>query len=239
VTLCLTFGVMQSRIFPEMVTANNQLALVAQARLAESSLLAQIKAQSKAVAGGTMEAGYGFLRTLLDTVDRAESYFRSRHRIARTVPLRATFPVWMLGAVDADLIRQPPSTAQMADNFGMSENEVLGFFRDRNINVSWTLDTHLPGDQRRWPVRAAQRGRDDPRLPRHHGVVAGDRGQLPVPGRRPLDLGIVRDSTLVRTNDYQTFSETFESVARIGGEALWVTTPVATTGRYAGPVTYV
>jgi hypothetical protein len=239
VTLCLTFGVMQSRIFPEMVTANNQLALVAQARLAESSLLAQIKAQSKAVAGGTMEAGYGFLRTLLDTMDRAESYFRSRHRIARTVPLRATFPVWMLGAVDADLIRQPPSTAQMADNFGMSENEVLGFFRDRNINVSWTLDTHLPGTNGGGQYAPLNAGGTIPGFPGTMEWSLAIEGSFLFLDGGALDLGIVRDSTLVRTNDYQTFSETFESVARIGGEALWVTTPVATTGRYAGPVTYV
>jgi hypothetical protein len=49
-----------------------------------------------------------------------------------------------------------------------------------------------------------------------------------------LDLGIVRDSQLVRSNDYQTFSETFESATRIGGESLWITSALVPTGRAAG-----
>jgi hypothetical protein len=238
VTLCLTFGVMQSRVFPEMVTANNNLALVAQARLAESSLLAQIKAQSNNVGGGTVETGLSFLRTLLDTVDRAQAYFRSRHRIARSVPLRATFPVWFLDAVDADLVRQPPSTAQMADNFGMSQDQVMSFFRDRNINVTWTLDTPVPGTNGggAYAPLPTTGTRNLPGFPANMEWSLSMEGSFLFLDGGQLDLGIVRDSTLVRTNDYQTFTETFESVARIGGEALWVTTPVATTGRFSGPL---
>jgi hypothetical protein len=239
VTLCLTFGVMQSRVFPEMVTANNALALVAQARLSESALLSQIKAQSKAVTGGTVEAGLSFLRTLLDTVDRANAYYRSRHRISRNVPLRATFPIWMLDAIDADLVRQPPSTAQMADNFGMSAAEVESFFADRNINVTWTLDTPNPATNGGGQYAEVAAAGAIPGFPANVEWSLSMEGSFLFLDGGQLDLGIVRDSTLVRTNDYQTFTETFESVARVGGEALWVTTPVATTGRYAGPLTYV
>lgn len=237
VTLCLTFGVMQSRVFPEMVTANNKLALVAQARLSESALLSQIKAQSKAVTGGTVEANLSFLRTLLDTVDRANAYYRSRHRISRQVPLRATFPIWVLDAIDADIVRQPPSTADLAENFGLDAGEVQSFFSDRNINVTWTLDTPNPatngGGQY---ANIAATGGAIPAFPANFEWSLSMEGQFLFLDGGQLDLGIVRDSTLVRTNDYQTFTETFESVARVGGEALWVTTPVATTGRYAGPI---
>lgn len=238
VTLCLTFGVMQSRVFPEMVTANNKLALVAQARLSESALLSQIKAQSKAVTGGTVEAGLGFLRTLLDTVDRAGAYYRDRHRIAPTTPLRATFPVWMIAAIDADMVRQPPSTAQMADNFGMSVDEIESFFRDRNINVSWTLDSPTPGTNGGGYYANVAGGGAIPAFPTSVQWSLSIEGSFLFLDGGQLDLGIVRDSTLVRTNDYQTFTETFESAVRTGGEALWVTTPVATTGRYAGPLVY-
>jgi hypothetical protein len=237
VTLCLTFGVMQSRVFPEMVTANNALALVAQARLSESALLAQIKAQSKAVAGGAIAGGYGFLRTLLDTVDRANAYYRARHRIPRNVPLRATFPVWMLDAIDADLVRQPPSTAQMADNFGMSEDQVTSFFRDRNITPSWTLDTPYPAVNGGGQYADLAAGGTIPSFAANMEWSLSIEGSFLFLDGGQLDLGIIRDSTLVRTNDYQTFSETFESAVRVGGEALWITTPVATTGRYAPAAT--
>lgn len=236
VTLCLTFGVLQSRVFPEMVTANNNLAMVAQARLSESALLAQIKAQSKAVAGGTVVAGLSFLRTLLITVDRAASYYRDRHRLARNTPLRAQFPIWMLAAIDADMVLQPPSTAQMADNFGMSQDEVLSFFRDRNINVTWTLDTPNPGTNGGGQYANLAANGTIPGFPATMEWSLSIEGSFLFLDGGSLDLGIVRDSTLVRTNDYQTFTETFESAVRVGGEALWVTTPVEITGRYAGPL---
>jgi hypothetical protein len=49
-----------------------------------------------------------------------------------------------------------------------------------------------------------------------------------------LDLGLVRDSTLNSTNDFQIFGETFENVARIGPaqSALWVTLTTAPTGQF-------
>ena len=37
-----------------------------------------------------------------------------------------------------------------------------------------------------------------------------------------LDLGIVRDSTLNKTNEYCMFVETFESAAFVGLESMWV-----------------
>lgn len=238
VTLCLTFGVLQSRVFPEMVTANNNLALVAQARLSESALLAQIKAQSKAVTGGTVTDGLSFLRTLLVTVDRAAAYYRDRHRLDRSTPLRARFPIWMLEAIDADMVLQPPSTAQMADNFGMSQDEVLSFFRDRNINVTWTLDTPNPAVNGGGQYADLAAAGTIPGFPATMDWSLSIEGSFLFLDGGSLDLGIVRDSTLVRTNDYQTFAETFESAVRVGGEALWVTTPVEITGRYAGPLAY-
>jgi len=45
-----------------------------------------------------------------------------------------------------------------------------------------------------------------------------------------LDLGIIRDSSLVGTNDYKMFVETFEGVAKVGIEALVVTQTVNVNG---------
>jgi len=49
-----------------------------------------------------------------------------------------------------------------------------------------------------------------------------------------LELGIVRDSTLNSTNDFQVFGETFENVARIGPTqgALWVTSAICPNGTF-------
>jgi hypothetical protein len=45
-----------------------------------------------------------------------------------------------------------------------------------------------------------------------------------------LDLGIIRDSSLVGTNDYKMFVETFEGVAKVGIEALAITQAVNVNG---------
>ncbi len=45
-----------------------------------------------------------------------------------------------------------------------------------------------------------------------------------------LDLGIIRDSSLVGTNDYKMFVETFENVAKVGIESLKVTSTISING---------
>jgi hypothetical protein len=48
-----------------------------------------------------------------------------------------------------------------------------------------------------------------------------------------LDLGIIRDSTLVGTNDYKMFVETFEGIAKVGVESVKVTSTIAVNGSRA------
>jgi hypothetical protein len=45
-----------------------------------------------------------------------------------------------------------------------------------------------------------------------------------------LDLGIIRDSTLVGTNDYKMFVETFEGLAKVGIESLAITSKISING---------
>jgi hypothetical protein len=45
-----------------------------------------------------------------------------------------------------------------------------------------------------------------------------------------LDLGVIRDSTLVGSNDYKMFVETFEGVAKVGVEGLVVTSTISVNG---------
>jgi hypothetical protein len=52
-----------------------------------------------------------------------------------------------------------------------------------------------------------------------------------------LELGIVRDSVLNKTNDFQIFGETFESVAYVGVESLAVVSTVCDNGAVSNPIT--
>jgi hypothetical protein len=51
-----------------------------------------------------------------------------------------------------------------------------------------------------------------------------------------LDLGVVRDSVLDATNDYETFVEPFEAVAFRGVEVYRVLSTVLPTGASAGSI---
>jgi hypothetical protein len=48
-----------------------------------------------------------------------------------------------------------------------------------------------------------------------------------------LDLGIIRDSSLVGTNDYKMFVETFEGIAKVGVEGLAITSTINVNGSAA------
>lgn len=230
-TMCLTFGVLQSRIFPETVVANNKLALVAQARLADSALLSQIKTGSKAITdAGT---ALGAVRDLLDTIGRAAIYFRDRYRI-KGVPLRAIIPSWVVEVLRGDLVKGEFAGRTPSDFFGISEDEVRSFFSQRGINVTWALDSSAPATRGGGFYDEATTA--IPAWPTSVQWALFPEGTWLHLDGGSLDLGIVRDSQLVRVNDYMQFSETFESVVNIGCESLWITSTIDVSGKSQGPI---
>lgn len=232
VTMCLTFGVLMNRIFPEVAVANNKLAMVAQARLADSALLAQIKAGSTAVTdSGTP---LGATRDLLDTLNRAAMYYRDRYRI-KGVPLRAIIPSWVVNVLRGDLIKGPFESQSPGEFFGMSDDEIQSFFSKAGVNVTWTLDSAVPATLGGGFFPAIT-GNALPAWPTSVQWALFPEGTWLFLDGGSLDLGVIRDSQLVRTNDYMEFSETFESVANIGCESLWVTSTIDVSGKAQGPI---
>jgi hypothetical protein len=229
ITMCLTFGVLQSRIFPETVVRNNQLAMVAQARLADSALMAQIKADSKQITdSGTP---LGAVRDLMDVIGRAAIYFRDRYRI-KGVPLRAIMPSWVVEVLRGDLIKAPFEGNTPSEFFGVSDDEIRSFFSQRGINVTWALDSAVPATLGGGFFTEATTAL--PAWPTSVQWALFPEGTWLHLDGGSLDLGIVRDSGLVRVNDYMQFSETFESVVNIGCESLWITSAIDVTGKAQG-----
>jgi hypothetical protein len=227
--MCLTFGVLQSRIFPETVVRNNQLAMVAQARLADSALMAQIKADSKQITdSGTP---LGAVRDLMDVIGRAAIYFRDRYRI-KGVPLRAIMPSWVVEVLRGDLIKAPFEGNTPSEFFGVSDDEIRSFFSQRGINVTWALDSAVPATLGGGFFTEATTAL--PAWPTSVQWALFPEGTWLHLDGGSLDLGIVRDSGLVRVNDYMQFSETFESVVNIGCESLWITSAIDVTGKAQG-----
>ena len=218
VTLSLEFGNLMTRAFPELVQRHNQLALIEHARFAEKTLLSKISALSSKV---TTPHKQGTSRDLLGAVSRASAAYRNRHRIPRGVRLRALMPDWTL-----DAIREDIASNMNVENLSISDAAVTKWFADRGIAISFHMDDTF----------AAQTAGAE--LNDWGGAVKFwlfAEGSLLFLDGGTLDLGIVRDSDLVSTNDYRTFVETFEGVAKVGLEVLEVTS--TTQVGPAAPVT--
>jgi len=217
VTLQLQFGNLVTRAYPELVARHNELALIQHAREAEQYLMSKIGAGSTAITSTSL---IGVARDFLVQVGRASAGYRSRHRLDPNAPLRVIAPAWVKDAIQADLALAMPGDGTLA----ASEAEIEGYLRARNVLITWTIDGDVFGAQ----SAAAM-------------VEFGDtfvwyifaEGTFLFLDGGTLDVGIIRDSTLVGTNDYKMFIETFEGIAKVGVESLKVTSTISVNGAAA------
>lgn len=202
ITQCLTIGNFRNQFFPEQVKAWTTLVGVSAARQAETRHLTKIGDESTQVA---VTQVLGTTRSVLAGLDRRASAVRSHHRLDPRFPLRFEAPFWLLNNMITDLARELPGSTD--ERLAMSEGQIEAFFTVRHINTTWLLDgesgqvfaDQTDGDLIGWPDEAIT-----------YLFVEGtwlhlDAGQI--------DFGLVRDSVLNATNDFQIFSEVFENVA--------------------------
>lgn len=224
ITLCLTFGNMGARAYPEMVKRNNELGMIQQARFAETRLLTRIGTLSTSVTAAEV---LGAARDYFVQVEKASAAYRSRHRMSATAPLRVIAPVWLKNMIRADLTMQLPGDTTDA-NFSAADAQINSWFRVRNINVTWHIDGEtgqIFGAQAAGPLNS---------FPTTMVWYIFAEGTFLFLDGGTLDLGLVRDSTLNGTNDYKMFIETFEGVAKVGIESLRVASTLRINGSTSG-----
>jgi len=229
VTSIMTFGNLMTRFYPELVARHIELAKVAHARVTEQQLLTQIGALSTHVTGRTQRVGA--VREVMMALSQATASYRNRHRIKQAVAMRAILPVWFLEVLRADLVLQHPGDG--LEVFDIADAKIEGWFRSRNINVTWSMDGEAGQDYESLTLAGAGADgtlglADYPTTVVWYLFVDGtfsfmDGGEL--------DLGLVRDSTLNAANDYQMFTESFENVVKFGHESLRVVSPLVPTGQ--------
>jgi hypothetical protein len=210
VTLQLQFGNLMTRAYPELIARHNELGLIQHAREAEGQILTRLTALSTAVTSTSL---IGVARDFLVQLGRAASNYRARHRLEADAPLRVIAPAWIKDAMVADLAIAAPG-----DNTLNAAAEIDGYIA--SLNITYHIDdfTDAQGasamnefaDTFVWYMFA------------EGTFLFLDGGSL--------DLGVIRDSTLVGTNDYKMFVETFEGVAKVGVESLKVTSTISVNG---------
>ena len=217
VTLQLQFGNLLSRAYPELIARHNELGLIQHAREAEGNLMAKIGAASTAV---TSTSVIGMGRDFLVQLGRAAAAYRSRHRLDADAPLRAIIPAWVKDAMAADLTLQMPGDSTL-NAYG----EIDAYIASRGIIATYALDT--AGGASHFATQSSGAMNE---FPDTFVWYLFSEGSFLFLDGGTLDLGVIRDSTLVGTNDYKMFVETFENVALVGVESLQVTSTINVNG---------
>ena len=217
VTLQLQFGNLLSRAYPELIARHNELGLIQHAREAEGNLMAKIGAASTAV---TSTSVIGMGRDFLVQLGRASAAYRARHRLDADAPLRAIIPAWVKDAMAADLTLSMPGDSTLN-----AYAEIDAYIASRGIIATFALDTAAGAS----PFGAQGSGAMVEFPDTFVWYIFAEGSFLFLDGGT-LDLGVIRDSTLVGTNDYKMFVETFENVALVGVESLQVTSTINVNG---------
>lgn len=222
---CLQFGNLQSRAFPELVALDNNLAMAAHARLAETLLLDSIKAGSTAV-NGDETASQGAINNYLGDLLNAAAGIRSINRMADEAPLQAIAPAWVKDVLTLDLVRSQFMRWELA------QAQIDAWLARYNILMTWTLDSSSDGGQI-FPAQSANADLNE--FPTSVETAIFPPGTWLFLDAGTLDLGIVRDSTLNQINAYQLFAETFEHAAKVGVVSYWLTSTLCPSGQVAAP----
>lgn len=236
----LGFGNMEGRFAPEWTAANTELSVAAAARIRELNLLAKIDAASSLCNSFSL---LGTARDILATVDQVVAYYRDVHRLADGQGLTAIFPRWLKDAFRADIARELAHDEDDSSPLSVPDAMIEGYFSARNVKPVWMLDGRpiktTGGANYQYPAQTyAQVATGNPIPPWINKTV----WNLFVDGTFQrldagvLDIGVVRDSTLDATNDYEIFTEVFEGIAFRGVEALTIISPVLPNGGSAGTI---
>ena len=223
IPLCLTFGNLNARAYPELVARHTELGMIWHDRYAETRLLTRIGALSTSVSATST---LGLVRDFLVTLEKVAAGYRNRNRMAGDAPLRVLLPEWAKNALRADIAMQLPGDG--GDNYentiALADAKLNNWFAVRYINVTWFID----GESGQ--IMGAQAAGAVNPFPTTLVWYLFSEGTFLFLDGGTLDLGLVRDSTLNGTNDCKIFLETFEGVAKVGIESLRVSSTVLIAG---------
>lgn len=245
-------GNMFGRFAPEQLAANTDMAFAAAARVAEENLLNLI--EGVAVKKIETAQHLGAARDLFSNIAFAVASYRNIHRIPESQTFTVLLPVLAKELIRADLAREQAHDNSGSFNVWMVSDEMIdALFSQYHINVIWHLDGQKEPASKNYESQyavashVAESKKIDEIFPAAAWETKGlvwyffPEGVVQFLDGGRLDLGVVRDSTLDATNDYELFVETFESIANRGfAKAVWqVQSIVKATGGSAATVTAV
>lgn len=206
---CLRTGNFRARFFPEQLEAWMRLAATQWARQAEVRHITAVGTGSTQVTTGQLLSAF---RDVLAALDRALASQQNFYRDYSTSWTWAA-PKWLQDMLRTDVARQLP-VGNVMETLALADATIAQAFAVRGISPVWIYDGEAgqmfgpqgDGALANWPS--------------HVISYLYPTGSWLFLDGGSLDLGIVRDSTLNSTNDFQLFAESFEGVHFHGTTSL-------------------
>lgn len=205
---CRKVGNLNGRTWPEGVAHENANTMALHSRTAEGRLLDNIDALSLDL---TRAAVYGASSSLLYALTISRVGIISRLRMDENTRFNVILPFWAAAMFSLDIVNS------QFDRFDTPQENVGALFSRFGFNVIWHIDEGIAGgaDTEVWPDETDGTAQED-----WPGSIVVARlfpaGHFIHLDGGTLELGLVRDSTLNETNDYELFGETFENVFAVG-----------------------
>ncbi len=218
---CIEADNLAARAYPELMSRIGDLVNAEQARLADSRLLQAIKLGSTNVTYG--DASPGAVYHFLAAVYQLAAGIRSRNRMPEGATMQALLPAWIIDLLALDIARG-------ANDRFQTRSQIETILRTAGIVPTFYLDGPSTGTGQIFGAQSAGAMLEFPDQVQWALFPTGtwlhlDSGEL--------QLGVVRDSTLNASNDFQIFSETWENIGKVGVESIWATTTVCPNGEVA------
>lgn len=210
---CLTAGNLADSAFPEATKHFLSLLMAAQIRVENFRYLAQMVSLSTlaTAATGIGAAGAGAVAPLLGAIELAAVDYRARYGMCVDDVLEVVLPDWIEGVLRSDLARR---TGMDLDAISVTDQMIANWFDARGVRVQLVGEYQLrtagyPGaatPATGWPTTVEFMIYSAGTFIRGDGMT--------------LDLGVVRDSTLNKTNDHTAaWTEECHLIAKFGTES--------------------
>lgn len=225
----MTAGNLTDDAYPEATANTLRLLLAAWQHAQNARIISQMVALSGAAVTGIGGAGAPVYQTVLNGLSLAVTDYKLKYAIADATVVEVVAPQWVRELIQADLAWRNSSTT---DLLSVSDAQIDGYFADREIRIQWVND---------WQVRGTgNSGFGNPTTPMTAWPTAATfmvyaAGTFVKGNGLTLDLGVVRDSVLNKTNDFTAaWSEECHLVAKAGHESRQYTLTFAVDGAVGG-----
>lgn len=221
--VCITAGILQDKAWPELTAKYVAEALRAHQHKVSAYRIGKLVAGSTNV-GTLTGTQFGAIGAVLNAVELQVQDVRVKHRIPSTQTIEGVAPIWLLAVLRADLAYRQGVLPQH-----VSDADLRAHFAERGANIQFVVDWQNDVIGGATPATA---------WPETVDLLLYPSGTWWSATEQVVNLGIIHDSTLLRTNrQIQMFTEDGVAVGKRGPESRLVTIPVDPNGtvgaRYA------